>query len=279
MTFSGTISRFRDLIGSKRFSDMVYRLVFFLVLYLFVLTPYSVLSFEDGTCFGSDCLALFPQSAGGLESNGPLRPEECTEKCADSEMPYAAIVEKKICLCAPLDRGRALESETRQNETLCEEGVEGYFRAYKSHIKRAVQGLNVTAPDLAYIDDNVTFAISLDEGVDVEFMVDFGDNTRRTEWDPTPKVVHVYRGSGMFDVVVFARQTSKPNRRVKVANHLMRVVDNLGEGDFVLTCFPIIEPDEDSGCNATALAGQSIHAKVDFNDTVNSIWEFDFPGK
>lgn len=252
------------------------------VLYLFILTPILVNGLTDGTCYSNETLELFTFTPGQYEpepDGKPLRPERCSGLCADAEYPLAGVVSSVYCLCADETTISTLESLVPLTPSECNStSVEGNLQVYKGEILHAVTGLtmNVTPTSVGYTQEVVNFTISIKTGVDVQFSFDFGDGSARTEWNSSRKYSHIYEGSGYFKVKLFARQPAKPERLVVVNSKVIQIVDRLESIDIEFHCFPVIEPDEDSGCNVTVLAGQDLNATVDFGDSTELL-EFTIP--
>lgn len=261
-------------------------LVLFFLLYLYVLTPLLVNGFEDGSCYTNESLPIFRYAPGGYdpeqEPGGPIDPVRCARLCADNEMPVSAIASRIYCLCAYADEAMAaLDESPAISGADCEAGLEGYLRVYKGEIIHAVEGLQVSmSPSpVGFTDELVTFNVTLSRGVDVQFTLDYGDGTPETEWNATRRSFnHTYHGSGYFRVKLYARQPSKLERRAVIKSLLVKIVDRVEMIDIDFRCFPVIEPEEDSGCNVTALGGQDLKAVLDFDDSSEPL-EFEIPGE
>lgn len=207
-------------------------------------------------------------------------PEKCVEKCSSLGHTFAAIVANRKCLCSRLEEGMALDYEKFHSEKECNSGSEEYFRAYKSKVfHHANNTLKFRAsPTIGTIDEPVVFEITANVSSDVQFMMDYGDETCFTDWVGPGKLTHVFHGSGLHKVKLFGRLASEPELKVMVHTMIMKIVDKVAPKDFAFECMPLIEPGDDPFCNVTSLAGQDINVVVDFNDSSAAI-PVEMPGK
>lgn len=202
---------------------------------------------------------------------------ECAQLCTASTLPHAAVVLKKYCLCARDDDLAAIKAIAKVTDELCDQS-DHYVRYYQGTRSNRVEKLSLKADrERAEINEEVTFDLSVANGADVEYSLNYGDGSDSTEWSTANTLRHRYLCSGLFTPKVSARLI---NQRSVMATEIgtIRIQKAVNSDNINLECPTVVEPGENVDCNVTVRLGTELQMKMDFGDGTFTKW-INLPGE
>ena len=231
----------------------------------------------NGDCLDFQAFDYFRYSPNfGYDPVGGISSDDCMRLCTESSYPHAGLVNSKYCLCAPESEIQIIKSIAKVTAELCKQSDE-YLTYYKAKPKNSIKNLALKADkDVLMLDEEVRFDL-YSEGLDIEYSVDFGDKSDRTEWSTANTLKHHYYMTGLFNPKIYARQTHSKHIVVEELTTIL-VQKEIQPENVQMVCPPVVEPGDVSVCNVTITMGTLLQMKIDFGDGISTSLT-NIPGK
>lgn len=223
----------------------------------------------SGDCLDFQAFDYFRYSPNfGYDPIGGISSDDCMRLCTESSYPHAGLVNEKYCLCAPESEIQIIKSIAKVTAELCKTSDE-YLTYYKAKPKNSIKNLSLKPDkDVLMLDEEVLFDL-YSEGLDIEYSVDFGDKSDRTEWSTANTLKHRYYMTGTFIPRIYARQTHSKHIVVEELTTIS-VQKEIQQENVQMVCPPVVEPGDVSVCNVTIMMGTLLQMKIDFGDGISS---------
>lgn len=220
---------------------------------------------SSGDCLDYHAFDYFRHSPSfGYDPDKGIDGAQCARLCSESNMPHAGLVMKRYCLCARDSEYPNIKSIAKVADELCTNS-DYYVRYFPGVIKKKIHKLSIRpSKDTALTVEDVYFELSV-ANTNVEYSLDFGDGSDRTEWSVSSLIKHQYYISGLFTVTVYARLHDNPK---EVAREIttIKIHSEIQNENVQVDCPGVLEPYDNVDCNITMFTGTDLQMKMDFGD-------------